>query len=87
MRPRLREAIHQALTMAVLMFLLRRLMTMLPADWAQQSLSGSLVFALAAGAMWGWLAWLQHPRIEAHRAAMTARAKERKKAAQRARWR
>lgn len=87
MRSRLREAIHQAVTMAALMFLLRRLMTMLPYDWAEQSLTGSLVFALAAGSMWGLLTWLQHPRIEAHREAMVRQAKERKKAAQRARWR
>ena len=85
MQPRLREALHQTLTMAALMFVLRVLIGLLPFAWAKQSWSGSFTFALTFGLMWGFLAWVQYPRIQAHREAMERQAKERKKAAQRAR--
>ncbi|MDO5710296.1 MAG: hypothetical protein Q4P32_00960 [Micrococcales bacterium] len=87
MTPRAREALSQAVTMAALMFVLRRLGTLLPYEWARQTWDASFVFALTFGLMWGVITWAQHPKMQAQREARERRAREAKKQAQRKRWR
>lgn len=68
MSARIRTALGQALTMAVVMVLLRRLGTLLPYEWAQETFTRSLVFGVLFGIVWGVITYVMYPREQERKA-------------------
>ena len=77
MSPRVTSSLGEAVTVGIGMFLLRRVLSLLPLNWAQESWGETAIFSVLFALAWFVISYVLYPRQQRPKAEAARRKAER----------